>query len=110
MFAHECDPESGTLKFGVDNRAFLVMQSEVSDSDKARAVSDLLQLDHFTISKRVNVGDQKDYGEVYAAFKRRLAMDADYLDRMYATKAARHFYSTEQLAGFRAGWERLARG
>ena len=47
-----------------------------------------------------NVGDSKSYGKVYKAFKERLVLDQEYVDVMYGSQYARHFYAPSELNRF----------
>lgn len=47
-----------------------------------------------------NVGDSKSYGSVYKAFKERLVLDKSYMDAMYDSPYARHFYTDDERRGF----------
>lgn len=98
------DPEVGCHSFTDGNNTFLIMQSELADSQKEVAIRDWLNFDGFSMSNRANVGEQKAYAEVYRTFKS-MPLPPGYLDRMYSSRVARHFYSADQLAGFRRKWE-----
>jgi hypothetical protein len=50
-----------------------------------------------------NLGTQKPYADVYKAMLQ-TPMPASFLDRVYSTKFAQHFYTLEELAGFRRKW------
>jgi hypothetical protein len=52
----------------------------------------------------VRANDSQHAG--YRRFLREAALPASYLDRMYSSKLARHFYTADELATFRAGWTR----
>jgi hypothetical protein len=41
---------------------------------------------------------------MYAEFVRKVALPTEYLDRMYGSRFAEHFYTEEQIAGFRRKW------
>ncbi|MDG2112112.1 MAG: putative capsular polysaccharide synthesis family protein [Actinomycetota bacterium] len=51
-----------------------------------------------------NAAESKDYGALYHRFMDTLELPSSYLDRMYESKMARHFYDAEELAGFRSRW------
>lgn len=52
-----------------------------------------------------NVGAEKPGGDVYGRIKNRLNLPAAFLDFIYATRYARHFYGADEIAGFRRRWE-----
>lgn len=51
-----------------------------------------------------NVSSDKDYAMAYRAFKSRLTLPKEYLDRMYDSVYSRHFYSDEDIHRFRRAW------
>jgi hypothetical protein len=53
-----------------------------------------------------NTAETKAYGDVYSRFKRRLALPTDYLDRLYSSRYARHFYTEPERESFRLRWAR----
>jgi len=53
---------------------------------------------------RVNVGAEKDYASLYEAFCAAVRPTAEQIDRAYRSRVVRHFYSREEIDGFRAGW------
>jgi hypothetical protein len=85
----------------------LVLRCELDDDAKARAIGDFLGLEHFEIV-RSNVTEQKSYGRQYAEFKRRISVPGALLEKLYESKYARHFYSTEKRAELRARWGNAA--
>ena len=54
---------------------------------------------------RENVGSDKEYSDLYAAVVRDARVPEAALDTAYGSRFARHFYSQEEIAGFRRSWE-----
>src|SRR5699024_3797273 len=52
------------------------------------------------IIKSKNAAEDKNYASIYAAFKNQLVLPQQYLDRMYESKYAKHFYSRDEILGF----------
>lgn len=50
-----------------------------------------------------NVGDEKDYAEVYRAFKS-TPLPSSYVESVYGTRFAHHFYSDAELQAFTRKW------
>ncbi len=98
------DPSAGHATRTNGKNAYLLMQLELPDETKQRVVRDFLGFDGFNLNITANVGEQKDYAEIYRAF-REIPFPRDYLDRMCGSRVARHFYTPQQLAAFRAKWE-----
>jgi len=53
---------------------------------------------------RVNRSDEAPYAATMAKFMDEIRLDDAYLDAMYGSRLARHFYSEAELAGFRQRW------
>lgn len=81
----------------------IVLRAELDDTAKAHAIARFLDLDEFEIV-RSNVTADKPHAEQYAEFKRRIRIPAPLLDELYESKFAKHFYSPDERARFRARW------
>lgn len=68
------------------------------------ALAELLELRHPVEVPHVNVGAEKDYAELYEAFRLAIRPDAEQLDRAYGSRLVRHFYSAGEINRFRALW------
>ena len=53
---------------------------------------------------KANEAATKDYAEAYRTFRERLVLPASYLQQMYSSKLAQHFYSPAELEAFRETW------
>ena len=60
-------------------------------------------LDDFQLVES-NVAEDKSYAALYKAFRREMSLPAGYLDAMYSTRFATHFYAAGELAAFRRKW------
>jgi hypothetical protein len=88
-----------------DNRRgfrLLVIRLEDLDRVHRQAMRDFLGIPDFELIN-TNVGDQKEYRELYREFKS-VALPASYLDRAYNTRFAQRFYSAEEIQAFREHW------
>ncbi|MEA3410777.1 MAG: putative capsular polysaccharide synthesis family protein [Pseudomonadota bacterium] len=88
-----------------DNADFLVIRLEDLNRCATQAFSEFLGVDGLRLVNR-NVGGGKEYAEIYDRFKRIIKLPPDYLDRMYDSKFARHFYTEAEIAEFRKRWTR----
>ena len=69
-----------------------------SDAFKA-----LLEIDNLKMIN-TNIGEQKDYADLYKDFKSHIHLPSFYLDRLYSSKLSEHFYEDEEIARFRDRW------
>ncbi len=68
------------------------------------ALAELLGRDEPIDVPRVNVGADKDYAELYEAFRVAVRPDKAQLDRAYGSRLVQHFYSNDEIARFHALW------
>lgn len=66
------------------------------------AMHELMGLSGFE-ARRENTAEQKYYGEIVKMFKR-LPLPESYVDRMYSTPYARHFYTEQEIDTLRRKW------
>jgi hypothetical protein len=83
--------------------SLLVLRCELDDHTKSQAIADFLGLGEFEIV-RSNVASDKSYAGRYAEFKQRIRIPPALLDKMYNSKFARHFFSSEERDLFRERW------
>lgn len=81
----------------------LVLRCEETDAVKERAIAQFVGLDDFAMV-RSDVTARKGVADHYARFRQQIRFPREYLDRMYGSKYARHFYGEDQLKRFRQRW------
>jgi hypothetical protein len=92
-----------------DRADLLVMRLENLSSCYQTALSVFFGRDvsHLDLA-RANVAEEKPYKRFYQEFSSWLVLPDDYLQRMYSTRYARHFYSETELSEFRKRWSEKA--
>jgi len=70
------------------------------------AIQEFLGLEDFTLLN-TNLADEKDYAVLYRAFKE-MPLPMEYVERIYNTQFARHFYSDVELDAFAKRWTKNA--
>lgn len=71
----------------------------------ADAIADVVQVPEFVVNARkVNTGKEKHYKDYYREVLNEITFSSDFIDRVYKTKYAVHFYSKSELDQFRARW------
>jgi hypothetical protein len=79
------------------------MRHDLNDRLKERCLAELIRVPTVTLSPK-NIGTQKDYSNIYREFLDRIELSGDYVYGLLDSKYARHFYSPEERARFRAKW------
>lgn len=103
VFATRFPKEKGYAILESDRAEVLVLRLEDLDQCVQEAIREFLGLEHFELGK-FNVGKSKGYGGMYRTFLKTMALPASYLDQMYESRYARHFYTDHELAKFRDRW------
>jgi hypothetical protein len=107
VYREPFDREAGHTRFQVGNREVLILKLETPDEVKERAIAEFVGLEDFRL-QRSNVAQQKDYGDQYADFKQSIRFSPEFLRTMYDSKYTRHFYTGEEIEGFRSRWHAQA--
>ena len=84
--------------------SLLLIRLEDLNACVGHAMFEFLRLDDFKLYNS-NISDEKDYAELYQAFKEKPLPD-EYLERMYSTRSARHFYSPDEREQFAKRWRK----
>lgn len=103
VFEIPFDFEKGYYTYAGTHADVLLLKLESLNDIVETAVKDFLELKSFKLNAK-NIGDDKGYAEIYRFFRKNIRLPESYLDRMYSSKYARHFYSPEEIEGFRRKW------
>jgi hypothetical protein len=78
----------------------------LEDLDRAtETIAEFVGIQDFDLQES-NIAADKYYGELYQEFRRMLYLPSSYLDEMYKSRFARHFYSDAEIETFRQKWSR----
>lgn len=102
IFAHAFDPEQGHRTVQEGPFQLLVVRTDLPDEEKGVALGEFLG--ETVEIRRFHESADKAYAEKYAAFKSSVELPDSYLDRMYDSRLARHFFSTDEIDRLRARW------
>ena len=83
----------------------LILRAETPDKTKVAALQEFLNISEFPLVSK-NVAAQKSYKDYYSAFTQRICLPEEYIDRMYNSQYAKHFYTLEEINRFRERWVR----
>jgi hypothetical protein len=89
--------------FACDAGDLLVLRTEDLASTGGAAIGAFLGIGPMMLAHH-NRSTDRDYSATYGRFLKELRLSPAYLDRMYESKFARHFYSPEEIAAFRTQW------
>ncbi|MEW6287168.1 MAG: putative capsular polysaccharide synthesis family protein [Chloroflexota bacterium] len=104
VFSEPFPRETGYKIYNPNSRTpVLLIRLEDLDRVGALAMYDFLGLKDFELFN-TNIGDEKDYAELYRLFKQQPLPDS-YVREMYSTKYAQTFYTEADIAGFTLKWQ-----
>lgn len=105
IYNHPFPKNDGVQRIRENKIDVLLLKAETADHIKIAAIREFLQIPEFSLEVK-NVGAAKAYTHYYRPFLERIQLPAAYLDRMYNSRYARHFYTSEELHQFRQRWTR----
>jgi hypothetical protein len=85
----------------------LVIRLESLQSCIQDAMVEFLGLRDFSL-KPVNEGSKKEYGGMYSKVLSSIVVPASYIDMMYTSRYATHFYAAAEVSSWRAKWSNSA--
>lgn len=102
IFTVPFDKEQGYTIYTQAKFRLLMMRLENINEIIQRVMVEFLGIENFSLTKH-NVGKEKEYGKVYGEFLN-LPLPVSYVDEMYSTRTARHFYTEAELERFTKHW------
>jgi len=104
VYAIPFDPAKGYEIYESEKARVLLVRLEDLRSRAPVAFGDFLGLGDFRLAD-TNVAEAKGYADVYRRFVASVRLPHDYIERMYDSRYARHFYSEDELDAFRLRWK-----
>lgn len=105
IFASEFPKSKGWKIYNEKLADVLLIRMENLNECVAEAFKEFLDIDGIVLP-RTNIGREKDYAPIYEAFKKTAILPDAFLDEMYSTKYARHFYTEEEIHLFKKKWKK----
>jgi hypothetical protein len=103
VFSSDFPKSKGYKIYEGDKVDILLIRLENLNQCAREAFKDFLNIDNFTLIN-TNIGSEKDYAPIYKKFRDAIALPDSYIDEMYNSKYARHFYTEAEINKFRARW------
>jgi hypothetical protein len=103
VYATRFDAARGTDVYESPRGRLLLIRLEDLGTQGVPAIREFLGLDRFSLVQK-NISSGKSYAGIYEAFGREIVLPDDYLDRMYDSQYARHFYTDSEIDAFRRRW------
>jgi len=103
VYDHEFPREQGYQVIRTDRADLLLIAIEQLNRCYQDAFRALLNVDVPDLVQ-THITEKDPTRPMYAEFVRKAALPTGYLDRMYQSKFAQHFYTADQIAAFRKKW------
>lgn len=101
IFSYDFNKERGWEYFSQGKYNCLLMTAEADNASKIEGINEFMDLDLESIGKD-NVGEKKEYAEIYKLFKKTICFPDVYLDKYFNNKVVEHFYTDKMINSFRA--------
>lgn len=103
VYAEPFDPAAGYRIYENRTCRLLLLRTEDLSRTLRTALHEFLGIRTCAVGSE-NVSAEKHYADAFGDFSHHLELPAGYLDTMYASRYARHFYTADELEGFRTRW------
>lgn len=105
VFAADFPKQLGYKIYRRGRMEVLVLKLEGLNQYAQKAFKEFLGIDDLQMIE-ANVSSQKDYHPAYKKFQEDIKLPGSYLDSMYESKYARHFYTEEEIRSFKTRWRK----
>jgi len=93
----ECfDKEKGFQIIDKNNVEVLLINSNMDNNQKEYLIAVFCNLKNFKLENR-NISSEKEYAEYYKEFKKKMSFSTAYLNQLYGSKYAQHFFTEEYI-------------
>lgn len=103
VFKHPFDTDQRFASFSEHIYDVLILRTESDDQVKVQAVANFLGIEPFDI-ERVNEASNRDYAEIYRAFKNKIKLPQAHLDTIYNSQYATQFFDEAERQSLRQKW------
>lgn len=104
VYKYAFPQEKGYQLIKKKNFELLIIKIEIDDSIIEEVVKNFLNLDDDFKLIRSNVGNKKNYSEMYQKFKQIVNLPESYIEKMLNSKYTKHFYSDREIESLKSKW------
>jgi tetratricopeptide (TPR) repeat protein len=103
LYQHPFNRAKGYSIYAAPKADILVLKFEMYRQCANQAFKEFMGIEDFD-AVGSNVAEQKPYASLYSRFLDSVEFDSRFLDKVYNSKFARHFYSDREIQAFRKKW------
>ena len=105
IYDHKFSKKDGYLISNLENGSrLLVLKCELENSKKEKIIEKFLSIENFKILNH-NIGTEKYYNSIYTAFKKKIYLPEEYIDKLLDSKFTKNFYSKSEITLFKSKWQ-----
>jgi len=105
VFASDFPKSKGYKIYSGDQVELLVLKLETLNTYASNAFADFLGVANFNLIN-TNIASEKAYAQAYKKFRKLIVLPESYIDNVYSSVYARHFYSEEELDDLKTKWSK----
>lgn len=103
IFDYNYDKDKGYQIIKKEPIEVLLINSNVADPIKEKLIMDFCDLKTFTLKNR-NISSTKEYAAYYKEFKSNIKFSKEYLNQLYDSNYAKHFFSEKHIEAQKQKW------
>lgn len=107
VFQHQFPKNLGYKIYKKDHTEVLIVKLEKIKTCGKEAFKNFLNIDNFKVLND-NISGKKVYSPLYNTFKDLIPLPESYIDRMYSSKYATHFYTQAEILDFSKEWTKVS--
>jgi len=96
VYKNDFDKEKGFQIIKENYVEVLLINSNVDNKLKEELIAKFCELKDFKLENR-NISSEKEYAEYYKEFKNTMRFSKEYINQLYGSKYAKHFFSEEYI-------------
>ena len=99
--------EKGYRIYENEHFRILLIRLENLNSKISEAMNRFLGIKNFILINE-NISKEKEYSQIYEEVKRKIKVPENYIEKMYSSKMAQHFYTSSEIDNFKKKWQRTS--
>ena len=106
VFEETFPHDKGYKIFENEDFIILVIRLESLNKSISEAMNFFLGIKDFNLINE-NISSEKEYAELYNKVKKKIKLPEAYIEKMYSSKMAQHFYTSSEIEVFKKKWRRI---
>jgi hypothetical protein len=106
VYSYTFPKDKGYMFIKHNNIQALIMNAELDNKIKSMVIGEFVGCPDF-VMQNSNISLSKKYSSQYADFMENIRLPKDYVENLLDSKYSKHFYSTDDLNGFKEKWLNL---